>query len=122
MPGKTGWVRWADLLRRLFEIDVSRCARCGGRLRFVAAIDDPAVIRRILGHLGLPTSIAPPLPARSPPGLTQESFGWREAGVVSESRDYRREVGRSLCVSLAGFRDGRGRDQGGEATSRPEFR
>lgn len=76
MPGKTGWVRWADLLRRVFEIDVSRCARCGGRLRFVAAIDDPEVVRRILGHLGLPTSIAPPLPARSPPGLTQESFDW----------------------------------------------
>ena len=76
MPGKNGWVRWADLLRRVFEIDVSRCARCRGRLRFVAAIDDAAVIRRILGHLGLPTWIAPPLPARSPPGLTQESFDW----------------------------------------------
>ena len=28
--------------------------RCGGRLRFVAAINDPDVIRRILGHLGSP--------------------------------------------------------------------
>ena len=75
-PGKRGWVRWADLLRRVFEIDVLHCARCGGRLRFVAAIDDPEVVRRILSHLGLPTSIEPPLPARSPPGLTQESFEW----------------------------------------------
>ena len=75
-PRKNAWVRWADLLRRVFEIDVLHCARCGGRLRFVAAIDDPAVVRRILGHLGLPNSIAPPLPARSPPGLTQESFDW----------------------------------------------
>jgi hypothetical protein len=74
--GERGAMRWADLLRRVFEIDVLHCARCGGRLRFVAAIDDPAVVRRILGHLGLPNSIAPPLPARSPPGLTQESFDW----------------------------------------------
>lgn len=64
------------VVSRVFEIDVLRCARCGGPLRFVAAIDDPEVARRILGHLGLPTSIAPPLPARSPPGLTQESFDW----------------------------------------------
>jgi hypothetical protein len=71
-----GWVRWADLLRRVFEIDVLRCARCGGRLRFVAAIDDPEVVRRILAHLGLPTSIAPPLPARPPPGFAQASFDW----------------------------------------------
>ena len=74
--GERGAMRWADLLRRVFEIDVLHCARCGGRLRFVAAIDDPEVVRRILGHLGLPTSIAPPLPARSPPGLAQESFDW----------------------------------------------
>jgi hypothetical protein len=67
VPGERSLVRWADLLRRVFEIDVLHCARCGGRLRFVAAIDDPEVVRRILGHLGLPTSIAPPLPARSPP-------------------------------------------------------
>ena len=74
--GERGAMRWADLLRRVFEIDVLHCARCGGRLRFVAAIDDPEVVRRILSHLGLPTSIEPPLPARSPPGLTQESFEW----------------------------------------------
>ena len=71
---KSGWVKWADLLRRVFEIDVLACARCGGRLRFVAAIDDPEAIRRILGHLGLPTSITPPLPARPPPGGEQASF------------------------------------------------
>jgi len=75
-PGKRGWVRWADLLRRVFEIDILHGTRCGGRMRFVAAIDDPEVVRRILGYLGLPTSIAPPLPARSPPVLTQDSFDW----------------------------------------------
>ena len=67
-------MKWADLLRRVFEIDVLTCARCGGRLRFVAAIDDPEAIRRILGHFGFPTSITPPLPARPPPGGEQAWF------------------------------------------------
>jgi hypothetical protein len=60
----------------VFEIDVLACARCSGRLRFVAAIDDPDVIRRILAHLGLPTAIAPPLPARSPPEVSELAFDW----------------------------------------------
>ena len=72
--GASGWVKWADLVGGVFESDVLRCARCGGRLRFVAAIDDPEAIRRILGHLGLPTSIPPPLPARPPPGGEQTWF------------------------------------------------
>jgi len=58
---------WADLLRRVFEIDVLACA-CGGRLRFVATIEDPPVVQRILRHLGLPTDTPGPAPARPPPG------------------------------------------------------
>ncbi len=44
---------WADLMRRAFEADVLACARCGGRMTVLATIDDPAVIHRILTHLGL---------------------------------------------------------------------
>lgn len=64
-------MRWADLLGRVFEIDVrnERALRWSTALR--PAIDDPDVARRILGHLGLPTSIKPPLPARPPPGSVQ---------------------------------------------------
>jgi len=29
------------------------CPRCGGRMVVLATIEDPAVIRRILTHLGL---------------------------------------------------------------------
>jgi hypothetical protein len=35
----------------------------------VATIDDPAVIRRILTHLGLSTAAGDALPARAPPAL-----------------------------------------------------
>jgi Putative transposase len=60
--------RWADLMRRAFEIDVLECPRCGGRMTLIATIDDPAVIRKILAHLGLSTERPDARPARPPPG------------------------------------------------------
>jgi len=50
----------------VFAIDVLACA-CGGRLRLIATIEDPAVVQRILGHLGLPTELPGLYPARPPP-------------------------------------------------------
>jgi hypothetical protein len=47
--------------------DVLACARCGGRLRLIALIEEAAVIERILRHLGVPTEIPAPRPARAPP-------------------------------------------------------
>ncbi len=38
-----------------------------GRLQLIAVIEDPAVIERILRHLGLPTDIPEARPARPPP-------------------------------------------------------
>jgi len=39
-PRRPKSMAWADLLRRVFLIDVLHC-ECGGRFRFVAAIFDP---------------------------------------------------------------------------------
>jgi len=44
---------WADLMRRVFHIDVFLC-ECGGLRRLLAFITDNTSIRRILTHLGLP--------------------------------------------------------------------
>jgi hypothetical protein len=44
---------WAALMYRAFGIDVLACAHCGGRLRLIATLRDPSVIRKILGHLAL---------------------------------------------------------------------
>jgi hypothetical protein len=41
------------LMHRAFGIDVLACAQCGGRLRLIATLHDPAVIRKILAHLPL---------------------------------------------------------------------
>ena len=55
--------RWADLIRRVFELDPLLCP-CGGKLRVVAFITEPASIRRILAHRNNNTSgqRAPPNP------------------------------------------------------------
>jgi hypothetical protein len=55
-------MRWASLLQRVFEVDALRCPRCGSTLRVIAAIEDPAVARKILECLRLPAR-APPLAA-----------------------------------------------------------
>ena len=50
-PGSPARMSWALLLKRVFDIDVEYCANCGGRLKIIAAIVDPAVIAQILTHL-----------------------------------------------------------------------
>ena len=63
-----GW-RWADLMRRVFELDVLACPRCGGRLRLIAVLEASEATKRILRHFRLPTEVPPPAPARAPPGV-----------------------------------------------------
>ena len=58
---------WASLMARTFGLDVLAFSRCGGRLRLIALVDNAAVIGRILRHLGLPTEVPAPRPARAPP-------------------------------------------------------
>jgi len=43
---------WAQRLKRVFAIDIETCPKCGGHLRVIASIEQPAVIERILDHLG----------------------------------------------------------------------
>jgi hypothetical protein len=44
-------LRWAELLRRIFEVDPLACPRCGEQMRIVAFITQPKTIDRILEHL-----------------------------------------------------------------------
>ena len=55
---------WSELLRRVFEIDILVCERCGGPVRVIAAIQEPKTTAKILNYLGLPSRPPPITPAR----------------------------------------------------------
>jgi hypothetical protein len=57
-------MRWARLLKRVFDIDIEHCPNRGGSLKIIAAIEDAPVIVRILARLGLPTRAPPRAPAQ----------------------------------------------------------
>ena len=69
---------WAQRLKRVFGIDIETCSACGGAVRIIACIEDPAIIEKILAHLN---ANAPELdatrrpPVRAPPqrGLFDET-------------------------------------------------
>jgi len=60
-PARTDWAR---LLKRVFDLDLEHCSRCGGDLRIIAATEQPALMAKILTHPGLPARAPPRAPAR----------------------------------------------------------
>ena len=64
-PKRTLSKRWAELIYRIYEVDPLTCSRCGERMKILAFIIDPKVIRQILDQLE--NSARP----RSPPGATR---------------------------------------------------
>ncbi len=55
---------WAALLKRVLDVDALACPKCNTPLLVLAFLTDPAVVQRILRHLGLPTVPAATAPAR----------------------------------------------------------
>ena len=51
---------WATLLKRVFALEVLLCASCGGERRIIAEIREGPVARKILAHLGMPTTAPKP--------------------------------------------------------------
>ncbi len=45
--------------KRVFEIDIERCPQCGGTLKFIAAIERPPVIAKILSISACPPEHRP---------------------------------------------------------------
>jgi hypothetical protein len=66
-------------MQRSVAFDVLACPRCGDRLELIALIEDRTVIQRILCHLGLPTAVPTPRPARPPPLPAGGSEPWYDA-------------------------------------------
>ena len=63
LPDPASGSRWANRMRRAFGFDVLACARCSGRLRLIALLDESAVTQRILRHRGLPAEVPQARPA-----------------------------------------------------------
>jgi hypothetical protein len=58
---------WAQRLKRVFNIDIEVCGRCGGSVRVIACIEDQDVIDRILDHLRRNEEDTPTRPLLAPP-------------------------------------------------------
>ena len=59
---------WAELLQKVFSLDVLSCPQCGGRMELMAFIAEAGVAKRILDHLGLASTGPPLLRAAAPEG------------------------------------------------------
>jgi hypothetical protein len=63
---RTYRIPWAELLAKVYEIDVLvlACPECGGRMQLIAFIAEPTAAKRILDHLGLDSTGPPLAPSR----------------------------------------------------------
>lgn len=69
-PPRHASMTWAQRLKRVFHIDIETCHHCGGAVKIIACIEDPAVIEKILAHLNKKADSAKPAPwpeSRAPP-------------------------------------------------------
>ena len=64
---------WTKMLKRIFDIDIQICSKCGGQIKIISSIQDPKVIKRILSHLGESSTVPELSPPRGPPE-TEESL------------------------------------------------
>ena len=55
---------WAQLIKRIYEVDPLVCPKCGGEMRIIAFITDHDVVDAILRHLATAEAHSP----RGPPG------------------------------------------------------
>ena len=67
-------IDWQLLLQRTFGFDALTCPTCSKRMRVLATILEPDVVRKILRHLGVRADPLPLAPARNPTGQTNFDF------------------------------------------------
>jgi hypothetical protein len=54
---------WAEIIRKVYEVDPLICPGCGGRMKVIAFLTEHAVVDRIIGHLKLTFAAEKPPPA-----------------------------------------------------------
>jgi uncharacterized protein (UPF0212 family) len=45
---------WAELMKRVVELDVLECPKCGGTMEMIAVITEQSTIHKILTSVGFP--------------------------------------------------------------------
>ena len=54
---------WAEMIRKVYEVDPMVCPKCGGRMKVAAFITEYAVVDRLIDHLKLRFAAAKPPPS-----------------------------------------------------------
>ena len=72
---------WAELLKRVFDLNILDCPQCSSKMRNISHIEKPETIASILSHLGLPTNAPMMAPARAPPQLDFDLDGEFDAAA-----------------------------------------
>ena len=60
-------IGWAKMLKRVFDIDIQTCLKCGGQIKIISSIHNPQIIKKILTHIGENSTVLKLSPPRGPP-------------------------------------------------------
>jgi len=60
---------WAEMIRKVYEINPLICPQCGGRMTIISFIEDHKVIDKIIDHLKLTFIAEHPPPSQAQPQL-----------------------------------------------------
>ena len=63
---------WAKMLKRVFDIDIQICSKCGGQIKIISSIHNPQVIKKILTHIGESSTVPELSPSRGPPEIEHD--------------------------------------------------
>jgi hypothetical protein len=55
---------WAEMIRKVYEVDPMVCPQCGGQMKVIAFLTNYAVVDRIIDHLKLTFVTDKPPPSR----------------------------------------------------------
>jgi hypothetical protein len=67
---------WAEMIRKVYEVDPLLCPQCGGQMKVIAFLTDYAVVDRIINHLQLTFAAERPPPAH---------LAYQEVPIAAES-------------------------------------
>jgi hypothetical protein len=70
------------LIQKIYELDPLTCPKCQGKMRIIAFIEDPEIVKKIIKHLALWAQKATPPPkANAPPMAPECHFDYTDSQV-----------------------------------------